>query len=97
MTPFIWQDRLVKLEDGCLMFSAKGRHDDFGCFPKNPGDETAMAMTLDPGIYGAYEMPDGRLAIETFGGTHTMASDKFWTEGQVDPPELPVAVPVKEG
>ena len=43
--PFIWQDRLCKVEDGMWLMSAVGRHDDFHFFPREHSKEQAVAGT----------------------------------------------------
>lgn len=79
MTPFVWQDRLVKLEDGCLMFSRKGKHDDFDFCPPESDDDMALAMSLQGGIYDARPGPNGTLLMDALGGEYALSSDRWKT------------------
>jgi len=79
MAPFVWHDRLVKLDGEALMFSAKGDPDNWEFFPAKPNDDMAIAMTLDGRIYGAHARPDGTLGIETGRGLYILNADR-WSE-----------------
>ena len=63
----IWQDRLLKVEDNCLLMSAKGRHDDFDFDPEHYKGDMACAIGF---VESAAVYPDGRLIVSMTDGRH---------------------------
>ena len=88
MTPFIWRDRLVKLEDGNFVMSARGDHDDFdfqrpdadGAVAGNPGSKVLDIQLLD----------ENRLRICAIGGYFILEGDDFNVTARIYREESPM-------
>jgi hypothetical protein len=75
MIPFIWRDRLVKLEEGNFVMSRKGAHDDFDFmsahqFPAVAGNPGSKVLDIE-------QIDDNRLRLGAQGGTFILEGDDF--------------------
>jgi hypothetical protein len=94
MTPFVWQDRLVKLEhDGAVFLSRKGVHDDFDFCPQ-PIDLKNQAIAM--WTYDSVEAVDeNRLRLKRGHESFILEGDDFSCNRIV--PEKPVDTATDSG
>lgn len=76
MEPFVWNDRLVKLEDGKFVISAKGDHSNFEYYDINKGEYRAFTGRVGClRVLGLSKIDENRLKIEMPDGDYELIDD----------------------
>lgn len=81
MEPFVWKDRLVKIEDDNFVLSARGRHDDFDFFSGK--DDCAVCGNPGEHVYDIEVVDDDHLRLICGNSNYILHGDDFTHTAQI--------------